>query len=238
MKSIVRIIVLLGVLGALASGYRYWQAHRQVENEKDLILFGNVDVRQVELAFNSNERIAQVLVEEGDPIKKGQLLAKLEIERFEFSADRAQAPLESQNQVIAPLEAGSRPEEIRKAKAEVEAAKANAHDLEQTLQRVIQLIPTNAITQQSLDDARAAAQSAKARTDALKATLDLVIAGPRKEDLAEAKAMLKRYEAELAQAKHDLSNAHLYAPSEGVVQERILEVGNMASLQKTVYTNW
>jgi len=236
MKSIVRVIVLLAVLGALTGGYWYWQAHRKVDKENDLVLFGNVDVRQVELAFNSSERIAQILVEEGDHIKKDQLLAKLEIKRFEIAVDRAKAFLDSQGQVIARLEAGSRPEELRKAEADVKAAEANSRDLEHRLQRVVKLVPTKAATQQDLDDARAAAQSAKARTQALQATLDLAIAGPRKEDIAEAKAMFKRYEAELALAKHDLSDAHLYSPSDGIVQERILEMGDMASPQKTVYT--
>lgn len=236
MKIAVRVIMLMVILGAAASGYRYWQLHNNKDGEETLVLFGNVDVRQVELAFNSNERIAQVLVEEGDHVEKGQLLSKLEIERFEFSVDRAQALLDAQRQVVDRLQAGSRPEEIRKAKADVEASEVNARDLEATLQRIVKLVPSNATTQQDLDDARAAALSAEARTKALQAGLDLVIAGPRKEDIAEAKATLKRYEAELSEMKHDLSDAHLYAPSDGLVQERILEVGDMASPQKTVYT--
>jgi len=236
MKVAIRIILLLIIFAAAAGGYLYRQTHHKVETKDELYLFGNVDVRQVELAFNSSERIAEVLVEEGDSIKKGQLISKLELERFEFAIDRDQALLDAQRQVIARLEAGSRPEEIRKARADVEAAKANARDSEQRLQRIIKLVPTKAATQQDLDDAQATALAAKARTQALQATLDLAIAGPRKEDIAEAKAMFKRYEAELALAKHDLNDAHLYSPSNGIVQERILEVGDMASPQKTVYT--
>ena len=87
-----------------------------------------------------------------------------------------------------------------------------------------------------MDDLKAALDLAHARERALQATLDLAIAGPRKEDIAEAKAQLKRYEAESDQTEHDLKDASLYAPTEGVVQERILEVGDMASPQKTVYT--
>ena len=236
MKTAGRIIVLLVLLAAAAGGYLFWKTHHKEETKNELHLFGNVDVRQVELAFNSNERIAEVLVEEGDLIKKDQLISKLELKRFEFAIDRAQALLDTQRQVVARLESGSRPEEIRKAQADVEAAKANARDLEQRQQRIIKLVPTKAATQQDLDDAQAASLSAKARTQALQATLDLAIAGPRDEDIAESKAMLKRYEAELALAKHDLSDAHLYAPSDGIIQERILEVGDMASPLKTVYT--
>ncbi len=48
--------------------------------------------------------------------------------------------------------------------------------------------------------------------------------------------MLKRFEIELSQIQHDLKDASLYAPCDGVVQNRILEVGDMASPQNTVYT--
>jgi len=86
-----------------------------------------------------------------------------------------------------------------------------------------------------VDDAQGALETTRAKVQAAQATLDLAIAGPRKEDIAEAKAILKRYEAELAQAKHDLEDAFLYAPSDGIVQDRILEVGDMASPQKPIY---
>lgn len=63
------------------------------------------------------------------------------------------------------------------------------------------------------------------RLSALKAVLELAIAGPRKEDIAAAKALLKRYETEFALARHDLKDAFLYAPIDGIVQDRILEFG-------------
>jgi HlyD family secretion protein len=120
--------------------------------------------------------------------------------------------------------------------ADVDAAKAVEKDAKRTYERNAELRKSNAVSQQDLDDALAAYESAKAHAVAFQAELDLVIAGPRKEDIAEAKALLKRYEAELAQTEHDLKDAYLYAPSDGVVQNRILEVGDMASPQKTVYT--
>ena len=206
------------------------------QDANELVVYGNVDVRQVELAINGNERIALLQVKEGDRIKKGQLLAKLETERLEYAVDRAKAQVETQRQVVARLEAGSRPEEIAKARADVEAAKAKSRDSNRTLQRVQTLVQEKADTQQELDDAKAAYDSAEAQVAALQAELDLAIAGPRKEDIAEAKALLKSYDAELAQAEHDLKDASLYAPSDGIVQDRILEIGDMASPQKTVYT--
>ena len=118
----------------------------------------------------------------------------------------------------------------------MEAAEAAARDAQRTYQRDLALREREAIAQQEVDDAKAAYDSAEARVKAVQAELDLAIAGPRKEDIAEAKALLKRYEAELDLAKHDLKDAFLYAPSDGIVQDRILEVGDMASPDKAVYT--
>ena len=235
MKRFLRILVALALLGGAAAAW-FQYSHPDHQDINQLVLYGNVDLRQVDLAINGSERIAELLVEEGDRIEPGQLLARLEPERFEYAVARAQALLETQRQIVARLVAGSRPEEIRKARADVEAAQADVRDREQTLRRIEELIPTKAATQQDLDNARAAADAARARTKARQATLDLAIAGPRKEDIAEAKAMLGRYQAELDQARHDLCDARLVAPSRAIIQDRVLEVGDMATPQKTVFT--
>jgi len=236
MKQKLRPLVILVILGAIGGGIWFWQSKRDTASDNELLLYGNVDIRQVELAFNDSERVADLLAEEGDRLKKGQLLAKLETERFELAVARADAQVKNQEQVVARLEAGTRPEEIRKAKADVAAGEAALDDAERTYKRISVLVPQKAASVQNLDDARAAVNSARARLNALNAVLDLAIAGPRKEDIAAAKALLQRYEAELALARRDLKNALLYAPTDGIVQNRILEIGDMASPQKPVYT--
>jgi HlyD family secretion protein len=236
MKQRLRAAFILALLCTIGGGIWFWQSKQDTVSDNVLLLYGNVDIRQVELAFNDRERIADLLVEEGDHIIKGQLLAKLETERFELAVARADAQVKSQEQVVARLEAGTRHEEIRKAKADVAAGEAALDDAQRTYKRISALVPQKAASVQNLDDARATANSARARLAALKAVLDLAIAGPRKEDIAAAKALLKRYEAELALARRDLKNAYLYAPTAGIVQNRILEIGDMASPQKPVYT--
>ena len=184
----------------------------------------------------AKRQVTQLLVEEGDRIKKGQLLAKLETERFELAVARDEAQVNTQQQVVARLEAGTRDEEIRKARADMAAAEAALDDARRTYRRIKRLVPQQAASVQNLDDARAAENSASARLNAAKALLDLALAGPRKEDIAGAKALLKRYEAQLGLAQRDLKNALLSAPGTGIIQDRILEIGDMASPQKPVFT--
>ncbi len=236
MKLLFRVVVLAGLLGAGGAALWYGQLRPASQPSDTLMVFGNVDVRQVELAINGSERIGRVLVEEGDLLEPGQLIAELELERFQLAVDRADAQIATQKQVVARLEAGTRPEEIRETEAAAEAAQAELADSESTFKRVELLKEKNATTQQDVDDARSKRDVAAANVRFKAASLELAVAGPRKEDIAEAKAVLKRLEVELAQARHDLHDASLHAPSRGIVQERILEVGDMASPQKPVYT--
>ena len=225
-------VVALGTSGAAAW---YFSNHRAVSSEA-LTLYGNVDIRQVQLAFNGSERIARMQVREGEQVKQGQLLATLDTVRQASNVDLQQAQLVSQQQVVARLEAGSRPEEILKAQADVEAARITADNATQTYQRLQELVSKHFVAQQQADDALASADAAQARYQALQETLKLVQMGPRKEDIAAAKAMLKANQAGLEVARKALADASLYAPDNGIIQERILEPGDMASPQRPVYT--
>lgn len=236
MKVVVRILVVLLLLAGGAAGVWYWQRSAEAGDQNILLLFGNIDVRQVELAFDGNDRIAELLVEEGDRVERGALMGKLDTSRLELLVERARAAMETQAQVVARLMAGSRPEEIHRARADLEAAKAVAVEAGRTYERNRELLKSRAVSIQDVEDSKAAYDAARAKVKAAEAALELAIKGPREEDKNEAKALLKRFEVELKLAEHDLKDAYLYAPSECVVQNRILEVGDMASPVKPVFT--
>jgi HlyD family secretion protein len=223
------------VLAASGAAAWYFGSHRSAGPDA-LTLYGNVDIRQVQLAFNASERIVRMLVTEGEPVKQGQLLATLDNVRLARNVELQQAQLASQQQVVARLVAGSRPQEIGKARADVEAAHIDAVNAERTYQRTKALVEQHFVSRQQADDARAAADAAQARYQALQQTFRLVKLGPRREDIAAARAMLKANQAALELARKELAEASLYAPDNGIIQQRILEPGDMASPQRPVYT--
>jgi len=88
-KKIRRFIIGLFIAVVAITGIWLWQSLNHRTSDKDIVLYGNVDIRQVDLAFNANERILQVLAEEGDRVEKGKLLATLETNRLLHEVARA-----------------------------------------------------------------------------------------------------------------------------------------------------
>lgn len=232
-----RFVPALAVLALAGGGGTFWWFHQERQPPaRELRLYGNVDIRQVQLAFNGSERIEAMLATEGAPVRKGQRLATLNSLRLEQNVRLREAQAEAQRQQLARLEAGSRAEEIRRARADAEAARTDAQNARRTYQRLEALVARNFIAKQQADNARAAADAAQARLNAARETLRLTVLGPRKEDIAAARATLQANEAALALARRELADASLYAPADGVIQDRILEPGDMASPQRPVYT--
>jgi HlyD family secretion protein len=209
---------------------------KNLSHKNTLVLHGNIDIREAELAFTQSERIASMEVQEGDRVKVGELLAELDRTRFQHAVDQADAQVEAQRQRLAALEAGTRPQELRRLKAEMEAAAIEAENARKTARRQANLVKQHLASQEQADDAAASADAAAARLRAAKEALALAVAGPRKEDIEAARATLKAYEAQLATAQQNLRDSRLYAPSDGVIRNRLLEPGDMASPQQPVYT--
>ena len=227
------VVVIIAIAVAL-----WWFMGRQRERP-ELSLYGNVDLRQIELPFNGSERIAAVLVQEGDHVKQGQLLARLETSRLAPQVAKAEADVAAQQQVADRLHRGNRPEEIAQARANVDAAAADAGNARAQYGRLRTLSDSSsgrAVSRQDMDAAKAALDNADARLAVNHKALALQLAGPRKEDVAQADAQLRADQAQLALQQQQLKDADLLAPLDAVVRSRIVEPGEIASPQKAAFT--
>ena len=229
------VIVLLLLVGA-AFGVWYFFA-RPASGE--LVLLGNVDQRQVELAFIDSERIAEILVLEGTEVQPGQVLARLETRRLRDAIAVAQAGAESAQAAYDRLKNGTRPEEIDKARAAVASAGAENTFAQAQYERIRKLWDESdglAVSKKDVDDAQLRVDVAAARLEELRKTLRLAEIGPRKEDIDEAAAVLRVRQNSLQELRNRLGDAELKSPAYSVVNRRLLEPGDMALPQRAVFS--
>jgi HlyD family secretion protein len=230
------ILLAVSALVLLAAAGVWWWL--RPAPDEPIVLHGNIDIRQVSLAFKVNERVAAMRVEEGDRVRSGQVLAVLDVTTLKLRLAQARARVGVQDEVLRRLEAGNRPQEIAQADANLRAAQADARVAHQTLERlraIGQDTGGRAVSREELDQAVAAARAADAKVDAVREAHELSVAGPRKEDIAEARAQREAALAESAVAKQALEDAELRAPVDAVVRSRLLEPGDMASPQRPAY---
>ena len=237
---VISVLLLAASLFLIGAGLRgagtQWFGGKTQGTGNTLRLYGNVDLREVQLAFNEAGRITGMLAQAGDTVKKGQLLAALDKRRYLADLQRAQASLDASQAALDRLLSGSRTQDIARLRAVVEADQAELEAKRLTYQRIVRLVKQKAGTQQNLDEARAAMQAATGRLKADQEALDLAIAGPRPEDIAEARAGVAVARATRDLAQIALDDTALYAPSNGVIRNRIMEPGDMASPAAAVYT--
>jgi HlyD family secretion protein len=232
-KRLILAVAAVVIAAALAG----WYLTREQKDANTLVLFGNVDIRQVSLAFNGSERVAEMRVQEGDRVKAGQVLATLDTRTLALQIAQAEAQIEVQEQGLLRLRNGTRPEEVAQARAQVAAAQADADFASQQFERLQNIEQTSgeAVSQQDLDNARSRKRAALAQLENQKKALQLALIGPRQEDIAQAEAQLQVFQSDLALLRHQLSLYELKAPIDAVVRSRLLEPGDMASPQRAVY---
>jgi HlyD family secretion protein len=235
-----RTFIIIGILivGALAAGFELgWFGPNSRKNHSRLVLYGNVDLRQVDLAFNDSERLAEVLVQEGAKVTRGQILARLDTSRLEPETATAAAVLAAQQAVVDRLHHGSRPQEIAQAQANVDSARADQVNALQQWTRLAALTAVTtgrAVSEQDLEGAKAALDSAQAHLAVAEKALELAVVGPRKEDVAQGEAQLRADQAQLELLHRQLADAELVAPGDAVVRTRLLEPGEMVSPQRPI----
>jgi membrane fusion protein PltH len=228
---------ILGVVAVLAAAAcsLWWLSQRRSLPDA-LTLYGNVDLRQVDLPFNGSERIAAVLAQEGDRVRKGQLLARLDTSRLAPQVAQAEAQAAAQRAVVARMHHGSRPEEIAQARANLAQAEADALNAREQFLRQTILLGNDATSRQSFDNAKAVTHMAQARVELNRKALDLTLKGPRKEDIDQTEAQLRADEAQWALLRQQFDDAQLVAPIDAVVRSRLMEPGEMASPLKPVFS--
>jgi len=236
MKKLFVLFILIGLVAGGFYVYRSWEAAKKQEESEFLTLYGNVEIRRVNLSFRVGGRLEKIFFEEGDFIEKGQTIAELDNVPYEDAVAAAVANVEKAQADYERLQTGSRPQEIEQARATVKERDAGLTVLESDLKRATKLIDDKVISPQEFETIVARRDEAIARKRLAEETLNLLVEGYRKEEIAAGKAALSATQANLKQSQTSLADTVLVCPNDGVLLTRVEEIGAVVREGQTVAT--
>jgi len=204
--------------------------------EGPLVLSGNLELVDARLSFKYPGRVAERLVDEGQRVKAGQTVARLDDSEQIQEVALRRAELGAAQALLAELEAGSRPQEIAAAEAVLRSAQAERERAELDFIRQEELLRRNAIPAREFESARAQLRVAEARVAEARERSRLIQAGPRPETILQARARTEQAAASLALAQTRLDQARLVSTVDGVVLSHHAEAGEFVAAGTPVVT--
>ena len=199
-------------------------------------LYGNVEIREVELGFRVGGRLDALLVDEGDRVAPGQVLARLDPQPLQDRLAGADARVAAAGAMVARDVAGNRPQEVREAEAAVVDAEAQLAEARRLHDRRRALSDKGFISKAEFQASQSALTAAAARAEAARAALSVRREGVRAEDRTATRAEADRVAAERRALQTDLTDTELRAPSAGQVLTRVREAGAIVQPGEIVYT--
>ncbi len=209
----------------------------------DARVSGQVEATEVQVAPEVGGRLLEIPINEGDRVKAGDVVAKIDTRDVELALQRARAERAQADAQLRLLEAGARQEDIRQADAQVaaaagdvSAAQADLKSAEADLQRFETLLQNNSGSQKQRDDAatrrdvaRQRLASAQAHETAAREAAARLRAGARREEIDGARARVATVDAQIASLEKSKSDATVLSPITGIVSERLLDPGEMVA---------
>ena len=235
-------------LGAVVALAIVSAACRQSEPNDVLRVSGNVEATEVQVAPEASGRIVELRVAEGDHVKKGDLLARLDTTDTELQITRARADRAAADAQLRLTRAGSRREDILQAEAQAQAADADVTALdadlkaaELDLERFESLLRANAGSQKQRDDAAARVdvarqrlRAAQERARAAHETAARLRNGARPEEIDAARARVAASDAQIATLEQTLAYARVVAPVDGIVTQKVADAGELIAPRITL----
>ena len=184
---------------------------------------------RIEVASKVVGRVKWMGVEKGDFVEHGQPIVRLEDEEYQARLAESIGTLRSGRARLAELEAGSRPEEIDRAGADLREARAQLSQARLDHDRAMELNEEGVISEAEYDQAKNSLDALVGRVESLGKTLELLKAGPRQEEIDAARAEVQRAEGTVAYNRTLVEATVIRAPVTGTVLERNVEVGELVT---------
>jgi len=193
-------------------------------------------LKQANITPKISAPVARFLVQRGDHVHAGQLLAVLENSDLRASAQESKELYDQAQAVYTTTMDATLPEDLTKAKADVESARQALEAAKRVLESRENLLRQGAIAQKLVDDARVAEVQAQAQYDTTNEHLKSLQNVGRIEQVKSAQAQVQAAKAHYESVAAQLSYAEIRSPMDGVVADRPLNIGEMASAGSPLFT--
>jgi len=243
LKVIGLILSVLAVTGVLVfalarNGFRKQtvvpdESHKRTRAQGEIVLAcpGRVEGQSdaINVGAGADGVLTAVLVQEGQQVRAGQVIARIDCREIESQIDEARALAERARQNRVRLLRGSRSEERRKAADETAVAAAHFKQAQLQHERVAQLFKTGDVSKEELDKTGRDLEVAVATLRAAENQQNLVNAPPLPEELARADSEVRLAEEQAGTAKAKLDKCTVKAPFSGTVLRTFLKAGESVS---------
>ncbi len=232
-KKIVRILVVgIVVLAALGTvGYKLYG-----RTEKGITATGTIEVTKTDVTPKVGGYLVERNFQEGDSVKVGQILARIDRPDLDAQLKRDEAALAKARAQLKDLELGARVQELEEAAANLAAAKSQAIRAKSDFDRNVRLFRENAIAAQQLDAIRSANEVAANALLAAQSRYSLLLAGNRPETIQAQRLEVERSEAVLASSRTQMQDTIIASPLSGRILSKNYEKGEYVNAGASIAT--
>lgn len=191
---------------------------------------GSVEpISSVNISPKTTGRLAAIYVDQGDEVKAGQMLARMDSDDFAAELAQAQAELAQAEAEYTRVLNGNRQEAIARAKSQVLSAQAQVELSAKRLEKNRFLAQEGAIAQLTLDEYISEDKTARASLAEAQEQLRELETGSRSEDIEESQAKVAAAIAKVALAETRLQDTNIHAPFDGIVSQKYATVGSIVT---------
>ena len=227
-RKLAAVIVFLIFLVSIA-GYKLYQ-----QQADSLVYTGTVEVTKVDITTKTNGYIESLTVKEGDKVAAGELIATIDKKDLAMQLDRDRAAWEKAKVQLIDLEKGARAEEISSSAANVASLVSIHEKASADYKRYQALYESGAIAQQTLDNAKSAAEVAYQNLQVARENEKLLLAGSRSDVILAQKLEVERSEAVLKASQVAYQDREIYSPINGTILSKNFEQGEYMNVGNAV----
>jgi len=209
---------------------------KEAKNSGRIHASGHIEATEVRLSAKVGGRLLEAPFEEGDVVRQGEVVARIDTVDAEHLLARARAEAEAADAGLRLLLAGTRAEDLRRAEDQLAQAQTELDAARRDYDRLEGLAERGTATEKARDDAATRRDIAERAVAAARSQLEKLVAGPRRQEIETARAQRAAAEAQVAAIEQQIEDATVTAPRDGVITRRVAEPGEVLPPGATIAT--